>query len=60
MIQNIRAEFKIMIKEYEWMDEFSKKAVQDKVNTLMIKIGYPDRILDNDYLTNYYLNVKLY
>ena len=57
MIQNIRNEFKLMVKEYDWVDEKSKKAINEKIDSLYIKIGYPDEILDDNYLKSYYSEV---
>jgi hypothetical protein len=31
MIENIRAEFKVILNNLDWMDEPSKKAAQEKV-----------------------------
>ncbi len=58
MIQNLKSEFKVMIKEYEWMDPTSKRAVSEKVDSLTIKIGYPDFILNDTHLTEYYSPVN--
>lgn len=37
MIYNIQKEFKIMLKEYEWIDDISRKAALDKVNKYCLR-----------------------
>ena len=59
MIQNIRNEFKFLLRENDWMDSHSNKAVQEKADAIFIKIGYPDYILDDAYLTEHYSRVNL-
>ena len=58
MINNIQKEFKIMLKEYEWMDNISRKAAIEKVDTLDLKVGYPDFIFNNTYIEEMYKEVS--
>jgi predicted metalloendopeptidase len=59
MILNIKSEFKIMIKDYDWMDAVSKRAVSEKVDSLTIKIGYPDFLLNDTHLSELHAPVSL-
>jgi predicted metalloendopeptidase len=58
MILNIKSEFKIMIKEYDWMDAVSKRAVSDKVESIVIKIAYPEFLLNDTYLARMHAPVS--
>lgn len=47
-----------MLKEYEWMDNISRKAAIEKVDTLDLKVGYPDFIFNNTYIEEMYKEVS--
>ena len=57
MIKNIREEFKLMVKELDWMDDKSKEAVLEKAVEIKEKIGYPDFTYNDTYLNDMYKNV---
>lgn len=42
MVENIMETYKERIKNLEWMSEETKLKAIEKVNTLIVKIGYPD------------------
>lgn len=42
MVENIKETFKIRISNLDWMTEETKEKAIEKVNTLIVKIGYPD------------------
>lgn len=40
ILENLRKEFKIMVSEYTWMDEPSKKTVLDKVDFCFVSVFF--------------------
>lgn len=58
MIINLRNEFKRMLNEYDWIDAESRKSVSEKIDSLYVKIGYHDAILDDSYLNRVYEKLK--
>lgn len=42
MIEQILAEYKLIINRQEWMSEATKKKAVRKLETMQVKIGYPD------------------
>lgn len=58
MIQNIRDEFKIILNQVDWMDAVSKKAAEEKVDTIDVQIGYPDYTNNDTYLNDLYKEFK--
>jgi len=58
MIENIRGEFKQILKELDWMDEASKRAAEEKADYIDTKIGYPDYTFNDTYLNDIYKGVK--
>jgi neprilysin len=59
MIENIRLQFKQNVQRLDWMDEKSKEAVLTKADSIDPKIGYPNWILNNTALDEYYANYDL-
>ena len=57
MVANIQNEFKIILKEVDWMDKKSKENALEKADAIDIKIGYPEWILNDTELNDYYKNV---
>lgn len=54
MVNNIRAEFTKILEKVEWMDAETKMAAFDKAKAMTTHIGYPDEIMDNSKLEEYY------
>lgn len=58
MVQDIREEFKKILEELDWMDETTKKAALEKAASMSTHIAYPDELLDNKKLEEFYENVR--
>uniref|UniRef100_A0A0K0DSY4 Peptidase M13 C-terminal domain-containing protein n=1 Tax=Strongyloides stercoralis TaxID=6248 RepID=A0A0K0DSY4_STRER len=58
-ILNIKTGFQSMIDQLEWMDNSSKAGAYKKILDLQVNLAYPDFILDNVKLNNYYQNLNL-
>ena len=58
MIENIRAEFKVIVEEIGWMDKESKVPVREKADAIDVKIGFPDYYKNDTYLNEIYANYK--
>lgn len=54
MVQNIRDEFKIMLSEIDWMDDYTMTGAQAKAETIREEIGFADELLMDDKLIEYY------
>lgn len=54
MVNNIRGVFSQILDGVEWMDDMTKKEAQRKLNSMTTHIGYPDEMLDNEKLEEYY------
>ena len=59
MVANIKAEFKIMLEELDWMDSDTKVKAQTKVDKIKPFIGYSEEILDNNILNELFQNSVL-
>lgn len=61
LVKNLQGSFGDRIKNLTWMDEATKTKALDKLNTITIKIGYPDEWKDYSTLDiqndNYWANV---
>jgi len=51
LVQNLIAAYRSSIETLDWMGPDTKKAAQEKLNKLMLKIGYPDKWRDYGKLT---------
>ena len=62
LVENLKTALRARIAKLEWMDEPTKKAAYAKLDTLVAKIGYPDRWRDYSALSivrgDYYANEK--
>lgn len=59
MVSGIRAQFEMILKEVPWMDANTKAAALDKVKAMSTHIGYPDEIMDNRKLEQYYSGLEV-
>ena len=59
MTSNILTEFKEILGQASWMDAQSKKLADEKVESMRSKIGYPDYILNNTFMEEYYKDVQI-
>lgn len=51
--------FKRIVKKVEWMDHETKMAAINKLNHMKLLIAYPDELLDNEKLDNYYKELTI-
>lgn len=56
---DIRAAFIANLKDQDWMDEETRKVAKRKAEDLIENVGYPDYIVDVDYMTQQYKEVKI-
>ena len=54
MVENLRAAFKELVEETEWMDAATQVKAQEKADQMLQLIGYPDWLLDNTQVDKYY------
>ncbi|KAK6179524.1 hypothetical protein SNE40_011858 [Patella caerulea] len=56
MIKTMQASFNGLLASNDWMDDVSRKGAKNKSDTLTMKIGYDERLLDDTYLNTLYQN----
>lgn len=59
MVNDIRQEFESILKEVSWMDETTRAAALSKAKTLSVHIGYPDELVQDDKVEEYYRNLNI-
>lgn len=59
MVNGIKSEFEEILKTVEWMDETTRIAALSKVKAMATHIGYPDELMDNNKLEEYFENLKI-
>lgn len=59
MVEQIRKEFKDILKTNEWMDDKTKLAANKKVDAIITHIGYPDELYDNRKLNEYHKMINI-
>lgn len=59
MVADIRSEFKEIVKEVDWMDEKTRKSALEKADAMTTHIAYPDELLDDKKLEEFYSNVSI-
>ncbi|XP_044750361.1 neprilysin-2 isoform X2 [Coccinella septempunctata] len=59
MVRDIRAEFETILKEVEWMDDETRKNALDKAKSMATHIAYPDELLDDSKLEEFYQNLEM-
>lgn len=58
MVGNIRAEFKQIVRNIDWMDGNTRQSALEKVDAMTTHIAYPDELLDDNKLIEFYGNVR--
>lgn len=58
MTKEIQSSFQEILNLTNWIDEDTKALASEKVDEMMLRIGYPDYILDTEQLTNRYRDVS--
>lgn len=59
MVNNIKAEFEQILNNVDWMDEKTRAAAHTKVKAMATHIGYPDELMDNKKLEEYYKDLEI-
>lgn len=59
MVEQIRKEFKEVLKQNTWMDAKTKLAANNKVDAIISHIGYPDELYDDEKLDEYHKPIDL-
>ena len=54
MVEDLRTAFKELVEETEWMDSETKEKAQEKADSMLQLIGYPDWLLDTAKVDQYY------
>ena len=54
MVNNIKAEFKEILKDISWMDAETKKGAEKKASTISEQIGFADELMDDSKITEFY------
>jgi len=59
MINGIKAQFKKMLQDLDWMDAQTKEAALDKESKMGVYVGYVDELFDNEIMDQFYSNLNL-
>ncbi|XP_033323591.2 M13 family metallopeptidase neprilysin 2 isoform X2 [Megalopta genalis] len=59
MVADIREEFKEILKKVGWMDDETRKSALDKAASMSSHIAYPDELLDDKKLEDFYQKLEL-
>ena len=59
MVNRIKVEFEKILKTVPWMDETTRKAALAKVEKMTTHIGYPDELMDDNKLIEFYKTVTV-
>ena len=57
MTQEIQQSFKELLNKIDWIDSDTKRLASDKVDAMLLRIGYPDFILQPELLNERYKDV---
>ncbi|XP_070505178.1 neprilysin-2-like isoform X2 [Chironomus tepperi] len=59
MLEGIRHEFNDILKTVPWMDDSTRTAAQSKMKKMIYNIGYPDELMNDIKLTEFYNLLKI-
>lgn len=59
MVNSIKEEFESILKTVPWMDDTTRAAALCKVKTMVTHIGYPDELMDDKKLIDFYKNITI-
>ncbi|XP_058117957.1 neprilysin-2-like [Anopheles ziemanni] len=59
MVNDIKSEFVNILKKINWMDEVTRVSALEKVSTMVNHIGYPDELMDDGKIADYYKDLEL-
>lgn len=54
MFEKIRASFNLLLETNGWLDEKTKRSVQRKAETMIANVGFPEWLLDDNILNDFY------
>jgi neprilysin len=60
MVHELQQSFRDILDETDWIDSPTKKLAEQKVNTMSLKIGYPDFILSHQRLDEKYADLHIH
>jgi predicted metalloendopeptidase len=60
MIKYLRESFRVLVGESDLLDDSTKNKSLEKLDAFVENVGYPDWILDNQQLDNYYNLVNVF
>lgn len=58
MFEKIRTSFDLLLENNEWMDEKTKRSVHRKAESMIANVGFPEWLLDDDTLNDFYGNLE--
>lgn len=58
MTREIQQSFKELLNQTSWIDDETKELATEKVNAMLLRIGYPDFILQPELLNERYKDVS--
>lgn len=59
MVNRIRDEFELILKEVTWMDEKTRRIAVAKLKAMTAHIGYPNELMDNQAIEKYHKNLEI-
>ncbi|KAL7291511.1 hypothetical protein TKK_0014771 [Trichogramma kaykai] len=59
MVADIRKQFRVIIEKVDWMDEKTRSAAIEKIDAMENLIAYPDELLDDSKLEEYYEKLEI-
>ena len=59
MVNSIREEFEDILSKVAWMDQKTRKEAETKAKAIYSHIGYPDELMDDRKLIDYYKKVEV-
>ena len=59
IVWQIRSELNETIAHADWMDTETRKHAMDKLNLMNFRVGFPDELLDDELVSDFYENVGL-
>ncbi|XP_053693911.1 neprilysin-2-like isoform X1 [Sabethes cyaneus] len=58
MVNDIKAIFVGILQKVDWMDEVTRKSALEKVGSMVTHIGYPDELMDDNKIAEYYEDLQ--
>lgn len=59
MVNGIFEEFEVILNNVDWMDDETRQSAIKKLKTMTTHIGYPDELMDDSKIENYYRNLEI-